>query len=236
MWLLMMAGMPDSIAAQPQKLGLLKLRKRLVYARQAKVRVDRGIAVAGKVLAAAENSRIGISAHSLTGKRGDARGVISEAAHPDNGVAAVAVDVQHGRKVEVHAHAAQLARGYRSGGIGIPDAPRRGDGHVARNVHRVWRKARDHAALLVDRDKGRVPGLRDNERLELPAEPAELVVVFNIPSEQYDIADLIFAHERGKILRDARAFKAEGEPLPKQNSVHVLLLPYIPSVDKNCSA
>ena len=199
MWLLMMAGMPDSIAAQPQKLGLLKLRKRLVYARQAKVRVDRGIAVAGKVLAAAENSRIGISAHSLTGKRGD-------------------------------------ARGYRSGGIGIPDAPRRGDGHVARNVHRVWRKARDHAALLVDRNESRVPGLRDNERLELPAEPAELVVVFNIPSEQYDIADLIFAHERGKILRDARAFKAESEPLPKQNSVHVLLLPYIPSVDKNCSA
>ena len=57
-----------------------------------------------------------------------------------------------------------------------------------------------------------------------------------ILGEQYDIADLIFAHERGKILRDARAFKAESEPLPKQNSVHVLLLPYIPSVDKNCSA
>ena len=59
--------------AERQKLGLLKLRKRLVYARQAKVRVDRGIAVAGKVLAAAENSRIGISAHSLTGKRGAER-------------------------------------------------------------------------------------------------------------------------------------------------------------------
>ena len=138
------------------------------------MRVNRSVAMPGKVLAAAENSRLGISAHGLAGKCGDTCGVITVAAHPDNRVAAVAVDVQHRRKVEVHAHAAQLTRSYRGGGVCVLNAPCRGDGHVARYIHSIGRKACDHSALLIDRDKSRMPGLSDDERLNISAQLTQL--------------------------------------------------------------
>ena len=122
--------------------------------RQLAVRVDGGVAVAGKVLGArgdtlalrARDEGRHVARHEL--------GVGPEAAHSDHGVARIRVRVRDRRHVQVHAGARELA-GDRARDLlrqrHVVDGPEREVAGVRAAVLRL--EPRDVSALLVDRDQ-----------------------------------------------------------------------------------
>ena len=213
--------------AERHKLCFFQLRETLVDAGQAEMGVDRRVPVAGEMLAAAQKPRRAVAAHGLRAKLRDPRRVVAEASHADDRVHAVAVDVEVGREVEVDADAAQLARGDARAVVCVADAPRRGDGHAAGDVHGVGGQARDHAALLIDGDESGVSRLAAHKLLYLGAESAQLRRIFHIVSEKYHVAELELAYKLCEFLRQLRTLEAENQPLADHfANIHDIFPPF----------
>ena len=166
--------------AEGKQLTGFQRRQILVHAGQADVRIHRRIAMPGKVLSAAANVFVLIAKHSFAGKICYARGIIAKASHADDGIARVAVYIQHRGKVQINAKAAQLARGDLRCDARVYGIARCGDSHIARRDDGVRAQTRYHAALLIDSNEGGMAGFGLNQLLDIGAQGTKLGIIHHI--------------------------------------------------------
>ena len=74
--------------------------------RQAEVRIDVGVAVAGKMLQRREHAGVLQPAHQAGDHRAGPRGILAERSDVDHRVARVVVDVRDRGEIDVHAERA----------------------------------------------------------------------------------------------------------------------------------
>ena len=98
----------------------------------------------------------------------------------DDGLARVAVYIQHRGKVQINAKAAQLARGDLRCDARAHRIARCGDSHIARRDDGVRAQARYHAALLIDSNEGGMAGFGLNQLLDIGAQGTKLGIIHHI--------------------------------------------------------
>ena len=137
------------------QLVLLQVLAIVLQHRQALMRVTVGGAVTRKVLADRDDIRRLQATNEGRAQLADQPGIAREAARADDGIARIAVDVQHRRQIHIEAvghqalaeHAARLfGQGRRTG---------RAQRHVAGDVRYVLTQSGDIAAFLIDGEKRR---------------------------------------------------------------------------------
>jgi len=125
---------------------------------------------------------------------GDRARVLSEGAHPDDGIIPVDVDVDDGRQVPVDAHSLQLGTRDERHGLDAVEAGAAA-GHGGRHRHRAGQRGepvlepRHDTALLVQGDEGIDPATVAHEGSDLAEMVVQGVGRRPVPREQYDVAE-----------------------------------------------
>ena len=180
---------------------LHQLVKAAVDAGQAKVGIHRRIAMAGEMLERAVDAAVQQAAHHLAAVFGHTLRRIAVAAHADDRVVRVAVDVHDRGQIEIHAAAAQFLGGQQAHIVGVAGVAGGGYRHGAGDVDLTLRQAGDNAALLVDGDEGRHAGFFLHHFAQGGAELFQLGAILDIAAEKDDVADLIFFDKPQKFFR-----------------------------------
>ena len=166
------------------------------------------------MLGRAQHAAVQQAPEHPVGVTGDLLRRVAVAAHADDRVLRVGVDVYTGRKVEVHAQRAQLPPRQQPCAIGIFRVSCGGDGHCARHVHRVLGQTRHKPALLIHCDKGAAARLLPHQRLNLAAQPFKLRAARDIFPEQDHVGYFVLPHHTAKILGKLCPREARHQPLP----------------------
>ena len=99
-------------------------------------------------------------------KIGDAFGVVAERARADHGAAAIDGEVEHRRKIEIRADAAQIVRHLFAEPSRQVEIVGGSYGHHRRHRGEPFAEARDAAAFLVDRyQRRRIVGTQGTKRV-----------------------------------------------------------------------
>ena len=180
---------------------LHQLVKAAVDAGQAKVGIHRRIAMAGEMLERAVDAAVQQAAHHLAAVFGHTLRRIAVAAHADDRVVRVAVDVHDRGQIEIHAAAAQFLGGQQAHIVGVAGVAGGGYRHGTGDVDLTLRQAGYNAALLVDGDEGRHAGFFLHHFAQGGAELFQLGAILDIAAEKDDVADLIFFDKPQKFFR-----------------------------------
>lgn len=117
------------------------------------VRVERRVAVTGKMLRRRNDARIERAAHEFRAEFSHEVGVLPERARADDRRIYVRVQIDGGREIHVYAERVYLARYVVRRIIRVHRKRRRPDCHVSRRLRRVALDVPNPAAFLVGRDE-----------------------------------------------------------------------------------
>ena len=166
-----------------------------VHPGQPQVTVHRRIAVTGEVFGTAQHAAVGIGGQRSAAEGGNGIRIIPEAAHTDNRIACVGIHVQYRGHVEICPQSLQLPDGDLGGQTGVFGVPRGGQCHGAGDVDGILRQTADHAALLVNDDKGGIAGFFQNELPDFCAQLPQLCGGFHVAQEENHISDFVFPNQ-----------------------------------------
>ena len=200
-------------AAEGHQFRFLQLLQSLVDPGQAQMGVHIGVAMAGKMLAAAENARVFIGQDGGSAQFRRLFRVITEAADTDDRIFRIGVHIQHGSHIEIGSQALQLPDGNFRGSPGGFRIAYSGYRHGAGHRHRILRQAGYQSALLVDDDEGGITGDLQDQCLDFPAEAAHLLRAFDVAQKQDHIADPVFPDQLPEFFGEGCAVEAEDQLL-----------------------
>ena len=177
--------------------------------RQPEMRIDAGVAVTRKMLAAGYDSSRLHRQHEWQSRLDHGLGRRSESTRADDRVCGIGVDVEHRREIEVEAEARQLAPHCAADSCRVASPTRRigeaGDGR---------RRAADATALVIDRNQKSFPPGRDAYLVNQPAvavEPGFIgEIMAKIAFEQNDAGRLQIPEQRPvALVKDGRRPKTD---------------------------
>jgi hypothetical protein len=129
--------------AERDELEPVELLGRLIDQWQGQMRINVGIAVAGKVLADRDDARLLVGRDRRRAKRRHQHRVGAERARADHWVGRVAVDIQHRREIHIQADRAQFDCGQPRGARDERRIAGRAQRHLARPDGGTGRRAID---------------------------------------------------------------------------------------------
>ena len=202
--------MPAAIVAAKGASSRVRSSSRVrTLGRQPEMRIDAGVAVTRKMLAAGDDFLRLHRQHEWQSRLDHGLRRRSESTRADDRVCGVGVDVEHRREIEVEAEARQLAPHGAADSCRVPSPTRRigeaGDGR---------RRAADATALVIDRNQKSFPAVRDAYLVNQPAvavEPGCIgEVMAKIAFEQNDAGRLQILEQRPVTLaKDGRRAKTD---------------------------
>ncbi len=181
-----------------REVGRVRVGTRLVHTRQPIVRIGCRIPVAREVLEGADDARVGHAARHIAAEQADHVRIIAVGTHVDDGIQRIAVDVDHRRKVDVHADRRQLRGEHVPLAVGEcrVGSPQVGgpERHAPGERRRTAARQPEHvAALLIDADQH----ADRRRRSDLRRQAVDLIDRHEIVGKQDHAADAVIAQRAG---------------------------------------